>query len=144
MSASLIISNQNNYHKSHKTTINKLMKNGELWQKSYATQLVCGFLALRRITRQQAARFHLHQVLWEGWGWCSRSLWWSLFSWWWWWWLWWWWSIGRHGVSCFSCWALAWWASTTLPLCRRRKRMKTSKSHSENKIVEEEDENHLA
>ena len=26
---------------------------------------MCGFLALRRITRQQAARFHLHQVLWE-------------------------------------------------------------------------------
>ena len=25
-------------------------------------QLICGFLALRRITRQQAARFHLHQV----------------------------------------------------------------------------------
>merc|ERR1712156_339183 len=26
-------------------------------------ELVCGFLALRRITRQQAARFHLHQLL---------------------------------------------------------------------------------
>jgi len=26
-------------------------------------ELICGFLALRRITRQQAARFHLHQLL---------------------------------------------------------------------------------